>query len=80
LTTNGHFRPYRSAAIPKVTAPTDRNMSTSVMPQVMSVLERSNASAKSVTVRDTVKKSYAAVGLVQNLFAISSVKHLLRSR
>lgn len=38
LTMNGHLRPYRSAAIPKRIEPTDRNISTRVIPQVISVL------------------------------------------
>lgn len=57
FTTNGHLRPYRSAAMPNSTAPTDRNMSTRVMPHVMSVLERPNSSEREVIVRETVKKS-----------------------
>jgi hypothetical protein len=43
-----------------MTAPTDRNMSTRVMPQVMSVLDLSNCLARFVTVSDTVKKSKAS--------------------
>lgn len=35
-------------------------MSTRVMPQVMSVLDRSNVLARSLTVRETVKKSKAS--------------------
>ena len=38
-------------------------MSTSVMPHVMSVLDLSNVSARSVTVNETVKKSYATFAL-----------------
>lgn len=57
LITNGHLRPYLSDAMPNSTAPTDRNMSTRVMPQVMSVLERSNSLARDEMVRETVKKS-----------------------
>ena len=56
----GHFRPYRSAAIPNRTAPTDRNMRTSVMPQVMSVVDLPNVLDKPLTVRETVKKSKAS--------------------
>ena len=56
----GHFRPYRSEAIPKRIDPTDRNISTSVMPHVMSVLVFPKVSASSATVRDTVKKSKAS--------------------
>jgi len=41
-------------------APTERNMSTSVMPHVMSVVLLSNSSASSETVSDTVKKSKAS--------------------
>jgi hypothetical protein len=33
---NGHFRPYRSAARPKMILPTERSMSTRVIPQVIS--------------------------------------------
>lgn len=54
---NGHLRPYRSDAIPNSTAPTDRNMSTRVIPHVMSVLERPNSLEREETVRETVKKS-----------------------
>lgn len=60
LTTNGHLRPYRSAAIPKRIAPIDRSISTSVMPHVMSVLVLPKSSASSSTVRETVKKSKAS--------------------
>lgn len=60
FTINGHLRPYRSAAIPNAMEPTDRNMSTSVMPQVMSVLDLPKSSLKSVTVSETVKKSKAS--------------------
>jgi hypothetical protein len=60
LMTNGHFRPYRSAAIPKVIAPTDRSMSTRVMPHVISFLLTSNVSARFSTVKETVKKSKAS--------------------
>lgn len=60
LTTNGHFLPYRSAAIPNEIAPMERNMSTSVMPHVMSVVVLPNSSASSSTVRETVKKSKAS--------------------
>lgn len=58
LATNGHLRPYLSAAIPKMMAPTDRNISTRVIPHVISVFDRSNVSARLVTVNETVKKSY----------------------
>lgn len=60
LTMKGHFLPYRSAAIPKRILPTDRNMSTSVMPQVMSVTDLSKVTARSLAVRETVKKSKAS--------------------
>jgi hypothetical protein len=40
--------------------PTDRNMSTRVMPQVISVLLRPNDLARSLTVSETVKKSKAS--------------------
>ena len=40
----GHFRPYRSAAMPNKTEPTDRNMRTSVMPQVMEAVDFPNVS------------------------------------
>jgi hypothetical protein len=72
------LRPYRSAAIPNVTAPTERNISTSVMPHVMSVLERSKASAKSVTVKDTVKKSCATIGLVHIVSGDVIIENSLR--
>lgn len=60
LTIKGHFLPYRSAATPKRILPTDLNMSTRVMPQVMSATDLSKVSAKSLAVRDTVKKSNAS--------------------
>jgi hypothetical protein len=60
LMMNGHFLPYRSAATPKRIEPTDLNISTRVMPHVMSVLDLSKLSANSVTVSDTVKKSNAS--------------------
>ena len=60
LMMNGHFRPYRSLAIPNKILPTDRNMSTRVMPHVMSVLDLSNVLLRLVTVRETVKKSNAS--------------------
>lgn len=60
LTIKGHLRPYRSAAIPKMTDPTDRNMRTRVIPQVISVLVLPNVSARSSTVNETVKKSNAS--------------------
>lgn len=60
LTTNGHLRPYRSEAIPKATAPTERNMRTRVMPHVMSVFVLPNCSARFSTVSETVKKSNAS--------------------
>lgn len=55
--TKGHFRPYRSLAIPKVMDPTDRNMRTRVIPHVISFLDLPKVSARSVTVNDTLKKS-----------------------
>jgi hypothetical protein len=45
-------------------------MSTSVMPHVISVLDLSKASARSVTVNDTVKKSYAAFTLVGDILPL----------
>ena len=56
LTMKGHLRPYRSAAIPKIADPTDLNIRTSVMPQVIWVLLLLKVFARSVTVRETVKK------------------------
>lgn len=58
---NGHLRPHLSAAIPKMTAPTDRNISTSVIPHVISDVGRSNCFESCVTVRETVKKSKASL-------------------
>ena len=55
-----HLRPYRSAAIPKIVDPTERNMSTRVIPHVICVVDLSNCFARSLTVRDTVKKSKAS--------------------
>ena len=46
--------------MPKMMDPTERNISTSVMPHVMSVLDRPRLSARSLTVSDTVKKSKAS--------------------
>ena len=60
LTMKGHFRPYLSAASPKIIEPTDLNMRTNVIPHVMSVVVLSNSSARSETVRLTVKKSNAS--------------------
>src|SRR5271156_1491055 len=60
FTIKGHLRPYRSAAIPKIVEPTDLNISTRVMPQVIWVLVFLNVWARSVTVRETVKKSNAS--------------------
>jgi hypothetical protein len=54
---NGHLRPNLSEKRPKMTDPTDLNISTSVMPHVMSVLDLPNASDSSRMVRETVKKS-----------------------
>ena len=54
LSTYGHFRPYLSAAIPNKMAPTERNMSTRVMPHVISAFVRLNSLARSVTVKETV--------------------------
>lgn len=63
FTTKGHLRPYLSAAIPKAIEPTERNISTSVMPQVMSFVVFPNSLARSETVSETVKKSKASAGL-----------------
>lgn len=60
FTTNGHLRPYLSAAIPKRIEPTDRNISTRVIPQVMSVMFLPKVSANSAVVSETVKKSKAS--------------------
>lgn len=60
FTTNGHFLPYLSAAMPKIMEPTERNMSTRVIPQVMSALVLLKSLASSETVRETVKKSNAS--------------------
>lgn len=60
LTMNGHLRPYRSAANPKMILPTDRNMSTRVIPQVISAFVLPNVSARFSTVSETVKKSKAS--------------------
>lgn len=57
---NGHLRPYRSDAIPKIIDPTDRNISTRVMPQVMSGTDLSKVLDRLVTVNETVKKSKAS--------------------
>lgn len=43
------------------------------MPHVMSVLDLSNASARSVTVNDTVKKSYAAFALVGSILSLGDL-------
>jgi hypothetical protein len=42
LATKGHFLPYLSAARPKIMAPTDLNINTRVIPQVISVFETLN--------------------------------------
>jgi type II secretory pathway component PulJ len=61
LMMNGHFLPHLSAAKPKPIAPTERNMSTSVIPHVMSFFERSNSLASAETVSETVKKSNESI-------------------
>lgn len=60
FTINGHFRPYLSAAIPNRIEPTERNISTRVMPHVMSTVDLSNVLERPATVSDTVKKSKAS--------------------
>lgn len=60
LTTKGHFLPYLSAANPKIIEPTDLNINTRVIPHVMSVFETLKSTAKSETVKLTVKKSKAS--------------------
>lgn len=60
LATKGHLRPYRSAAKPKIIDPTDLNINTSVIPQVISVIETLNWAARSAVVKLTVKKSKAS--------------------
>ena len=57
LTINGHFLPYLSATMPKRIDPTDLNISTSVIPHVISVFETLDCVAKSPTVKVTEKKS-----------------------
>lgn len=54
-----HFLPYKSAATPKSVEPIDRNISTKVIPQVISAVVLPNVSDRSVTVRETLKKSTA---------------------
>lgn len=56
----GHFRPYRSAARPNMMDPTDLIIKTRVMPHVICVVDLSKVSARSATVRLTVKKSNAS--------------------
>lgn len=46
--------------VPKIVEPTERNISTRVIPHVISVLVFPKSSARSVTVRETVKKSNAS--------------------
>ena len=60
LTTNGHFRPYRSAARPKMIEPTERNIRTNVIPHDICTLVLSKVSARSDKVKLTVKKSKAS--------------------
>lgn len=69
LIMNGHFRPHLSAARPKVIAPTDRNISTNVMPHVMSALDLPKSFARAVTVSETVKKSNASLGNISSVFS-----------
>jgi hypothetical protein len=64
LTTNGHLRPYLSAARPKPIAPIERSISTSVRPHVMSLMLLSNSAASCVVVKLTVKKSCHSVSLL----------------
>lgn len=83
FTTKGHLRPYRSAARPKAMAPTDLNISTSVMPHVICVVVLPNSSARSSTVKLTVKKSkashdYARSDLCRVLFIIVSLTHAMK--
>lgn len=54
---NGHFRPYRSLAIPKRIAPILRSISTRVIAQVISDLLRPKVVASSGRMSVTVKKS-----------------------
>lgn len=61
LKMKGHLRPNRSDQTPKMMAPTDRNMSTRVIPQVISELSLLNSLASGVTVKLTVKKSKASI-------------------
>lgn len=60
FTTKGHLLPYLSAAIPKMIEPTERNMSTRVIPHVICALLLRKSLARSETVRETVKKSKAS--------------------
>lgn len=78
LTTKGHFRPYLSDASPKVIAPTDLNIRTSVIPHVMSFFVLSNCSARLLTVKLTVKKSKASQVHAMNAHEKNS--HCLRLR
>jgi hypothetical protein len=60
LTIKGHFRPYRSAARPKMMDPTDRNISTNVIPHEIWTLVLPKVTARSERVKLTVKKSKAS--------------------
>jgi len=53
----GHFRPYLSAKLPKMSAPTERSIKVTVMPHVTEDGSSLNSAAISVTVSETVKKS-----------------------
>jgi hypothetical protein len=56
----GHFRPYRSLMVPKISAPTLLNMSVIVIPHDTSALVTPKSFAMSVMLRETVKKSKAS--------------------
>jgi hypothetical protein len=60
FTTNDHLRFQRSDAIPKIMAPTDLNIRTSVIPQLISGIVLLNVLATSVVVNESVKKSNAS--------------------
>jgi len=63
----GHFRPYLSARVPKMSAPTERSIKVTVMPQVTDDGSTLNSAAISVTHNETVKKSEEHISLLDCL-------------
>ena len=58
--TKGHFRPYQSAAIPNIAAPSGRDMRANVTPKEILVKGSSKVTASSLRVKMVEKKSNAS--------------------